>query len=159
MHTATSIATRSAAEAAVMNAVVVPITSVDYNLEVFRKFNWSIVNAARGLPLTIGGGNIGHIFLLETVTAYTTRTNGTGYTKAAHPGAIDFTGATTNAKIACVKETRATDLETYTTQEGARAGLCKIIVANVPAKIANAAAAERTRTRARRPRATDASPA
>ena len=74
MSTAISIATRSAAEEAVMNAVVVPITNVDYNLETFQMFNWSIINAARGLPFTIGGGNNGHIFLLETVAAYTTRT-------------------------------------------------------------------------------------
>ena len=97
MSTANSTATQAAAEAAVKNAVVVPITSVDYNQETFRKFNRSITNAARGLPSTIGDGNHGHIFLLEDVTAYTTRTGRTGYTKAAHPGTIDFTRATTNA--------------------------------------------------------------
>ena len=51
----------------------------------------------RALPSTIGSGSHGHIFLLEGVTAYTARTGRTGYTKAVHPGAIDFTGATTNA--------------------------------------------------------------
>ena len=39
MSTATSIAPRSAAEDAGMNAAVVPIACVDYNYEVFRKFN------------------------------------------------------------------------------------------------------------------------
>ena len=80
-------------------------------------------------------GNNRPIFLLETVAAYTTRIGRTGYTKAVHPDAIDFTRATTNAQIARVKEMHATDLKTYTTQEGARAGLHKIIVPNVPAKI------------------------
>ena len=135
MSTATSIATRNAAEAAVMKAVVVPITTVDYNLETSQKFNRSNVNAARVLPSTIGGGNNGHIFPLETVAAYTTRTSRTGYTKTVHPGAIDFTGATTNAQIARVKETHTTDLETYNNQEGVRAGLCKLTITNVPAKI------------------------
>ena len=125
MNTATSIATRSAAEAAMMNAVAVPITSVNYNLEFFCKFNRSIVNAVCELLSTIGGVNNGHIFLLETVATYTTRTSRTGFTEAVHPGAIDFTGSTTNAQIARVKDTRATDLETYNTQEGARAGLRK----------------------------------
>ena len=97
MSTATSIATRSVAEAAVMNAVVVPITNVDYNLETFRMFNRSIINAALGLLSTIGSRNNIHIFLLETVATYTTYTGGIGYTKAIHPGAIDFTGAPTNA--------------------------------------------------------------
>ena len=89
----------------------------------------------RALPSPIGGGSHGHIFLLDDVTAYTARTGGTGYIEAIQPVAIDFTGATTNAEIACVKETRATDLETYNTQEDARAGLRKLIIANVPAKI------------------------
>ena len=135
MSTATNIATRSAAEAGVTKAVVTPIDAVDYNLEEFRKFNRTVVNAARAVPSSAGGGANGHIFLLETVAAYTTRTGGTCYTKAVQPGPIDFTGSTTNAQIARVKETRAADLETHNTQEGVRAGLRKIIVANVPAKI------------------------
>ena len=57
------------------------------------------------------------------------------YTEDVYPGAIDFTGVTTNAQIARAKETRATDLNMYNTQEGARAGLRKLIIANVLAKI------------------------
>ena len=87
------------------------------------------------LPTTIGGGNHRHIYLLELHAAYTTCTSGTDNTEAVHPGTIDFTGATTNAQIARAKDTHATSLETYNTQEGARAGLIKVIVANVPAKI------------------------
>jgi len=119
----------------VTKAVVTPINTVDYNLEVFRKFNHTVVNAARAVPSSVGGGANGHIYLLETDAAYTTRTDGTGYTEAGQPGPIDFTGSTTNAQIVRVKETRATDLETHNTQEGVRAGLRKIIIANVPAKI------------------------
>ena len=115
MCSATNIATRSAAEAAVTKAVVVPISGVDYTLEDYRKFLLSVNNAARALPTTIGGGNHGHIFLLESHAAYTTRTSGTDYTKAAHPGAINFTGATTNAQIARAKDVHATSLETYNT--------------------------------------------
>ena len=135
MSTATSIATRTAAETAAMNAGIRPIPSVEFNSETYRKFSRSITNAARAVPSLIGGGGHGHIFLTEEGLAYTARTGGTGYTEAVHPGAIDFTGATTNAQIARVKETRATDLETFNTQEGARAGLRKLIIANVPAKI------------------------
>ena len=100
MSTANNIAMRSAAEAAVTRAVVVSISSVDYSLEDYRHFLRSVNNAARALPTTIGGGDHGHIFLLESHTDYTTRTGGTDYVEAAHPGAIDFTGATTNAQIA-----------------------------------------------------------
>ena len=135
MSTATSIATRDAAEAAVRNAVVVPIPSVEYNSETFRKFSRSTTSAVPALPSPIGGGSHGHIFLTEDVAAYTVRTGGTGYTEAVHTGAIDFTGAGTNAQIARVKKTRATDLETFNTQESACAGLRKLIIANVPAKI------------------------
>ena len=97
MSTTTSIAMRAAAEAAMKNVVIVPITSVEYSSETFRKFSRSITNAARALPSAIGGGSLGHIFLLEDVAAYTAHIGGTCYTKAVHPGAIDFAGATTNA--------------------------------------------------------------
>ena len=80
------------------NAVVVPITSVVYNSETFRKFSLSITNATRGLPSTIDGESHDHIFLLEDVTTYTARIGRTGYTKAVHPGAINFTGATTTTR-------------------------------------------------------------
>ena len=135
MSTATSIATRATAEAAARNAVIVPIPSVEYSSETFRKFSRSITNAARAVPSLIGGGSNGDIFLTKDVLAYTVRTGGTGYAEAVHPGAIDFTEATTNAQIARVKETRARDLKTFNTQEGVRAGLCKLIIAIVPAKI------------------------
>ena len=135
MSTATSIATRSAAKAAVTNTVFVSINDVEYNLETYQKFSRSMYNDARAVPSTVGGGSHGHIYLLESTAVYITRTDETSYTKAVHPGAIDFIGATTNAQIARVKETRAADLETYNTQEGVWAGLRKIIIANVPAKI------------------------
>ena len=135
MSTATSIATQSAAKAAVMKAVIVPMNNVEYNLETYRKFSSSMFNAAHAVPSTVGGGNHGHIYLLESTAVYTTRMGGTSYTEVVHPGAIDFTKATTNTQIARVKETRATDLETYSTQKGVRAGLRKIIIVNVPAKI------------------------
>ena len=135
MSTATSIATQAAAKAAVRNVVVVPIASIEYNSETFRKFSLSITNAACALPSQNGSGSHGHIFLTEDVAAYTVRTGGTGYTKVVHPGIIYFTGATTNAQIARVKKTRATDLETFNTQEDARAGLRKLIIVNVTSKI------------------------
>ena len=135
MSTATSIATQTAAETAVMNAVIRPIPSVEFSSETYRKFSRSITNAARAVPSLIGDGSHGHIFLIEEDLTYTVRTGGTGYAKAVHPGAIDFTGATTNTQIARVKEMRAADLETYNTQESARAGLRKMIIVNVPAKI------------------------
>ena len=69
MNTATSIATRAAAEAAVRNAVIVPIPSVEYNSETFRKFNRSITNAVHARPSPIDGGSHGHIFLTEDVAA------------------------------------------------------------------------------------------
>ena len=73
--------------------------------------------------------------LNRTKLSISCSTGGTGYTKAVHPDAIDFTWATTNAQIARVKETHTTDLETYNNQEGVRAGLCKLTITNVPAKI------------------------
>ena len=57
------------------------------------------------------------------------------YTKATDPGDINFTRAATNYQIARVKETRTATLESYNTQEGARAGLRKVIIADVPAKL------------------------
>ena len=106
MSTVTSIATQTAAEAAVRNAGIVPIPSVKFSSETFRKFSRSITNAARAVPSLIGGGSHGHIFLTEEDLAYTARTGGTGYTETVHPGAIDFTGATTNTQIARVRSTR-----------------------------------------------------
>ena len=135
MSTAISIATRRAPGAALTKTDIVPTNEVDFNRKTYRKFARSIVDSARAIQSPIGEGSNGRIYLLESVAAYTTRTGRTDYTKAAHPGAIDFTGATANAQIARIKETRTTDLETYHTQECVRAGLRKIIVANVPAKI------------------------
>ena len=106
MSTATSIATQSAVKAAVTKAVVGPTNEADYNRETYRKFACSIINAACAVPSPIGGGNNGHIYFLESVAAYTTHTSGTGYTKATHLGAINFTGATTNAQVARIKDIR-----------------------------------------------------
>ena len=135
MSTATSIVMQSVVKAAATNAVVTPINDVDYNLEAFRKSRCTVINAVRAIPSTIGGGDNGHIFLLEFAPTYTTRAGGTDCIKTTHPGAIDFTGATTNAQIARVKEMCTTALETYNKQEGVRAGLRKIIIVNVPAKL------------------------
>ena len=134
MSTSTSIATRNAAEEAIGKAVIVHIPSTDFNSEEFRKFKRSVLGAARAVPSTVGGGAHGHIYLLEDDAAYNARA-GVGYTKAVHPGPIDYTGATTNAQIARVKDTRASDVETFNTQEGVRTGLRKTIIANVPAEL------------------------
>ena len=135
MSTATSIATQSSAKASVTKAVIVSTNNIEYNLETYQKFSRSIFNVARAVPFTAGGGNHGHIYLLESTAVYTTHTGGTSYTKAVHPGFIDFSGATTNTQIVRVKETRVTDLETYNTQKGVRAGLRKITIVSVPTKI------------------------
>ena len=81
MSTSTSIATRNAAEEAVTKDVVTPITVANFNLERFRKFQRSIVNAARAVPSGIGGGAHEHVYLLEDDTTYTARTGGTGTPK------------------------------------------------------------------------------
>lgn len=135
MSTTTSIAMQSATEAAATKAVVTRINDIDLNLKAFCKFNRTVVNVVRAVSSSVGGGDNEHIYLLESVAAYTTQTVGTGYREAFQPGAIDFTDATTSAQISRVKETCATDPKTYNTQEGVRVGLHKIIVANVPAKI------------------------
>ena len=134
MSTSTSIATRNAAEDAVSKAIIAHISSTDFNREDFRKFKRSALNAARAVPSSIGGGAHGHIFLLEDAAAYIART-GVGYTEAVRPGPVDYTGATTNAQIARVKDTRLANVETFNTQEGVRTGLRKAIIANVPAEL------------------------
>ena len=48
------------------------------------------------------------------------------------PGPLHFTGITTNAGIARIREARSADLEAHDTQEGARTGLRKKIIFNVP---------------------------
>ena len=95
------------------NAVITPISDVDYNLKVYQKFKRTMINAARSVPYTTGDGDNGNIFLLESVATYTAYMDGTGYIKAMHPGNINVTRATTNTQISHVKETRATALETY----------------------------------------------
>ena len=134
MSASTSIATRNAAEEAISKAVIVHIPGTDFNSEDFRKFKRSTLNAARAVPSTVGGGAHGHIYLLEDDAAYNARA-GVGYTEAVHPGAIDYTGATSNAQIARVKDTHVTDVERFNTQEGVRTGLRKTIIANVPPEL------------------------
>ena len=134
MSASTSIATRNAAEEAIGKAVIVHIPSTDFNSEEFRKFKRSVLGAARAVPSTVGGGAHGHIYLLEDDAAYNARA-GVGYTEAVHPGAIDYTGATSNAQIARVKDTHVTDVERFNTQEGVRTGLRKTIIANVPPEL------------------------
>ena len=135
MCTATSIATQSAVEEAVTKVIIVLITEVDFNLKTYQKFSCTVLNAVRAVPSTVDSGNNKHIYLLESVAVYIAHTGGTSYTKAVNPGTIYFTRATTNAQITGVKETRMTDLETYNTQEGVRAGLRKSIVAHMPGNI------------------------
>ena len=135
MSSSTNIATRSAAAEVVLKAVIVTIASADYNGDDWRKFQRSISNTACAVPSTIGGGGHRHIFLLEDIATFSLRTDGTGYTEVPHSGPINFTGATTNAHLARVKETRMTALETYNTQEGAHAGLRKQIINTVPGKL------------------------
>ena len=132
MSSATNIATRRAAEEDILSGVVVPIASVEYTTEQYRKFHRSVVNCARPVATEIGGGGLGHIYLLEDQATYTTRTGGVGFVEAVRPALLDFTGVTTNAGIARIKEERTAALETHNTQEGARTGLRKKIIANVP---------------------------
>ena len=97
MSSSTNIATRNAAEAAVLKAIVTPITSVEFNDKLCRKFKRSIINAAPAVRSSIGGGAHGHIYLTEDQAKYTAHTGGTGYTKATHAAPIDFTVSSTNA--------------------------------------------------------------
>ena len=135
MSSSTNIATRRAAEEAILSGVVVPIPSVEFNSEHFRKFYRSIVNSARPVPTDIGGGGHRHIYLLEDLATYTARTGGVGYIEAVQPGPLEFAGITTNAGIARIKEARTAALEAHNTQEGARTGLRKKIIYNVPAPL------------------------
>ena len=135
MSSSTTIATRRAAEEAVLSGVVVPIPSVEFNVEHFRKFYRSVVNTARPVPTEIGGGGHGHIYLLEDHATYMLQTGGVDWVEAVRPGPLDFTGITTNAGIARIRETRSADLESHGTQEGARTGLCKKIIFNVPGSL------------------------
>ena len=132
MSSTTNIATRRAAEESILSGVVVPIAGVNYTAANFRDFYRSMINIARPVPTDIGGGGHGHIYLLEDHPNYTTRTGGVDYVEAVRPGPLDLTGATTNAAIARAKETRTAALEAHNTQEGARTGLRKKIIANAP---------------------------
>ena len=132
MSSATNIATRRAAEESILSGVVVPIASVEYTAVNFRDFYRSMINVARPVPTDIAGGGHGHIYLLEDHANYTTRTGGVDWIEAVRPGPLDLTGVTTNAGIARAKETRTAALEAHNTQEGARTGLRKKIIANTP---------------------------
>ena len=132
MSSATSIATRRAAEEAILSGGVVPIANVEYTTEEFRNFFRSIVNCARPVATEIGGGRHGHIWLLEDQATFTTRTGGVGFVEAVRPDPADFTGVTTNAGLARIKEEHSSALEAHNTQEGVRTGLRRQIIANVP---------------------------
>lgn len=131
MSSSTNISTRYVAEEAVLSGVIIPISSVKFNAEHFRKFNHSMVNIARPIPTEIGGGGHGHIYLLEDHVTYMARTGGVDYVEAVRPGALDFTGITTNAGIARIKEARTAALEAHNTQERARTGLRKKIICHI----------------------------
>ena len=133
MSTATAIATRLAAEKAATSATVAAIQGTNYNEDHFRAIRRAVINSARNIPSTIGGGAHGHTFLLESNAEHRTRTGGTGYTEATAPDPLDFTNVTTNVGIARVREAKAAKVETYNTQEGCRTGLRKLLIANVPA--------------------------
>ena len=132
MSSTTTIATRRAAEESIRSGVVVPIANVEYSTEQFRNFYRSIVNCARPVATEIGGGGHGHIYLLEDQVTYTARTGGVGFVEAVRPDPLNFTGVTTNAGIARIKEDRTTALEAHNTQEGVRTGLRRKIIENVP---------------------------
>ena len=91
-----------------------------------------MVNAARPVPTETGGGGHEHIFLLRDLATHTARTGRVGYTEVAQPGPLDFTSITRIAGIARIKEAHTAALEAHNTQEGARNGLRKKIIFNVP---------------------------
>ena len=97
MNSNTNIAMRNTAKEAVLKAIVTPINSVKCNAEHFQKFKKSVFDATRTVFSTAGGGGYSHTFLPKDNATYTVRMGRTSYTEATHPGALNFTGATTNA--------------------------------------------------------------
>ena len=134
--TATAIAIRKAAETAVTNYVVRSIASTEYTDEEARNFRNDILQALLDVPSNVGGGEHGHTYLVESQEQHHKRTGTTtDYAEARKPPETATFANDSPKDIAEARAKHAAAFEAYHTQEGARAGARKLIVANAPKDI------------------------
>lgn len=129
----TAIGIRDAAEAAITSHVVRAIDTPEYTDSTAQNLKNDLIAAVRNVPTTLAGGDNGHTYLLESQEDHhaRTRTN-KDYVEATRPAAISFSGTTTVADVAQLREGKTVKEETFHTQEGCIVGLRKAIISNVP---------------------------
>ena len=104
----TAIAICNAAETAIGSHVVRTIDTLEYTKSTARNLKNDLIAAAQNVPTTLAGGDNGHTYLLESQEDHHARTGANkDYVEATRPAPISFTGATTAADVAHLREDQA----------------------------------------------------
>ena len=133
MAPASSIATRNSTRNAITNAEIIEITDVEYTGEEARRWKHSIVGTAKNIPTKIVGraGAHGHTYIVETDTAFTTR-SGANLAPAVNPGGLTYTpGVIVENRLVTMTQERKDHevaFEVFHTQEGVTIELRKVII-------------------------------
>ena len=128
------IKTMMVTKAAISSCTFNSINSTEYLEDNVRKFKGTVVAAAKSVPLLLGGGVHGHVYLLENDPWYQVQT-GSAFTEAQRPSKITFSSGANNSVLVQEKVNHATEEETYHTQEGCCLALREAIVKNVPLEL------------------------
>ena len=129
---ATSTVTRQTAYDAVIKKPVPRITTDDYQLDEYNKFEKKIIVAAMTVPTTLHGGEHSHAYLVLTPEEQI-RLAGTVQAKVTNPGEdAGIAAGDTHAIVSSKNNRLAAEKNTYHTQEGVEAALRDLIVDNFP---------------------------
>jgi hypothetical protein len=126
--------TRNIAYQAVKSQQVRRIERADYTTEELAIFEKDILAASLVVPTTLGGGEHGHSWLLYDADDYKLYSGkDITQTTVPNPGNVpNITSGDSAATVALKTANKVAELDVYYTQEGVKAGLVDLIVANVP---------------------------
>ena len=126
--------TRNIAYQAVKSQQVRRIERADYTTEELVIFEKNILAASLVVPTTLGGGDHGHSWLLYDADDYKSYSSkDIVQTSVPNPGNVpNITAGDSAATVALKTAKKVAELDVYYTQEGVKAGLVDLIVANVP---------------------------
>ena len=98
-----------------------PIKSTDLGQEEWNKFYKSILRAAKSVPTTLGGGKLGHVFLVKDEEGYKryTSNNTLVQDRMKQPAKkATILDSATEGQIATLRDKNIANKDLYYTQEG-----------------------------------------
>ena len=133
--TISAATTRNLAYTAIKSQEVRRITTGDYSLEDYVRFEKDILAASQAVPSILGGGSHGHAWMVTDTDGFQQLTGDATLTQAkiANPGTVPgIANGDSHATIALKTAELVSQLDAFYTQEGAEAGLRDLIIGRVP---------------------------